>query len=643
MVRVPFVYTKLNDNGQIVTSQTPVDAGYLDENGWASAYSNNLLPIDVNRITTEDGLIEAYVRFDNAQNLDFSDIDPEALVPGQVMSSYFTAPTFSMFVKCSVDPKLVFLDSNTAYGPRAVVTLPGKVTLRESRDFTGVMRDFFVGLLGSQADAFYTQLYQQFGSDNFYFGNAAPAVMPRLAMVPLESNVATYGPWYAIGADGKADFEKDDTLVPWNYGDWGTFNYAGTARILDAYAQKQIQEYGQVEFAGSPEKNLGQALVDGGPYITDITVNISEAGITTTYTMNSWSGNFFKLIRAHVDRWSHISKLNQQMRRELRTKLSIAPVGSQVYRRRAEALVTPRKRVSSSHAMICGELVAVDDGLAAPNVVIQPYYNTITQLQENYQGKAAMSLDGLFRPFSTNPENTLLSHYEKYKVEYDEDGQPIESSEPNVDDLNPFAENTDIGICTMGQTLPNTLVTKACSAANSNDWRGVGLRGPMVIVGWGYDTGGKPVPNSKETEYENDPENTELTDEFYPSHKKRSDLWKTGPVDIRWDRKRKVWVAGGGGGSQKIVKITECPDIPTDRSKIRQGEFKRVYKAKICEVSLEGEEVGKKVEINETSDEIYVGNFRSSILIKDKYYLANKIEGTDIYIIDNQGVFQEYT
>jgi len=67
--------------------------------------------------------------------------------------------------------------------------------------------------------------------------------------------------------------------------------------------------------------------------------------------------------------------------------------------------------------------------------------------------------------------------------------------------------------------------------------RTMGLKGPMYYSGWGYDTKGLPVPNATgfytSGEYK-----------FHPKTSTLRKLWKTGPIDLRWHNKRKVWVGG---------------------------------------------------------------------------------------------------
>ncbi len=86
-----------------------------------------------------------------------------------------------------------------------------------------------------------------------------------------------------------------------------------------------------------------------------------------------------------------------------------------------------------------------------------------------------------------------------------------------------------------GSSIPiNGLAIDSSGIAADPQYRPIGMRLPMVGVGWGYDTDGKPVPA--------DPDNE---DEFVANHRRRQDLWKAGPIDIRWNDDRKVWVATG--------------------------------------------------------------------------------------------------
>lgn len=87
---------------------------------------------------------------------------------------------------------------------------------------------------------------------------------------------------------------------------------------------------------------------------------------------------------------------------------------------------------------------------------------------------------------------------------------------------------------------------------NPSDVRGIALRGPVMIAGWGYDTNGKPVP------YPTDESGEPITDAETPSFKGGDEQetvdfgyqvnprhYCVGPLDVRWDNKRKVWAGSG--------------------------------------------------------------------------------------------------
>jgi hypothetical protein len=91
--------------------------------------------------------------------------------------------------------------------------------------------------------------------------------------------------------------------------------------------------------------------------------------------------------------------------------------------------------------------------------------------------------------------------------------------------------------------------------------RGVGLRSPMILTGWGYDINNLPVPaRSGNPQY------------FHPEASWNPHLWKSGPIDLRWDEQRGVWA----GHKQRIylVKMTNLYTPPSfsfevDRSNTR--------------------------------------------------------------------------
>ena len=70
------------------------------------------------------------------------------------------------------------------------------------------------------------------------------------------------------------------------------------------------------------------------------------------------------------------------------------------------------------------------------------------------------------------------------------------------------------------------------------------LRGPLVLQGWGYDTSGKPIPNSSDGwghAQMGEFRKTNLTDKFMKNWLQYPKSWPVGPIDLRFDRERGVW------------------------------------------------------------------------------------------------------
>lgn len=80
----------------------------------------------------------------------------------------------------------------------------------------------------------------------------------------------------------------------------------------------------------------------------------------------------------------------------------------------------------------------------------------------------------------------------------------------------------------------------------ATDYRFPAMKGPLVLHSWGYDTDGKPIPNAVDS-----PGKAELgafnscglMDKFMVNWTSNSKTWPVGPIDLRWDRARRVWVS----------------------------------------------------------------------------------------------------
>lgn len=643
MVRIPFVYAaNVPETDTIKFSQNPTDSGYIDEAEWIDAIGNGLLPYDVTRFTDESNKFTAFVRFDNAIKLDFSDISDDDKYIAEINNQ------LSVFVRCEVDPNIVFLNKEAAFSPRVVITLPGVVRIYQGDDnlFAGFIYDYLLETVQDKInDAIqagnpnYTGLttqaqvkqvaktkveakFRSIGSDSIQFSKEAAAVAPDMVAIPLRDNTMAYGPWFSLGATGKVEFEVDESLVPWNYGSFTLMNEIGSAKVQEVYSNQTISETGSVTFAGAPEYSLGNSLTLGGPAVSDISCSIGQDGITTTYNMKVFTPDFGKLRRYNIDRTARMAKVAQQFRRRVRELYFKSEKQGGISDRKTKffkSIKAKRDKSNSSHLMLCGEMVGASGTGYSANVASQPPYNTVSQLGIDYEHKGGMSLDGMFRPFSTNPDASGIPHYES----------PTGSGTGiDCNDLNPFKSGHDIQCIVNGSgTVPDDLVIPNLGGYYPSEYRPIALRGPLVISGWGYDINEDPVPSKPLP-------SGQTTKEFVDNVLQRSDLWKTGPVDIRWDDDRKVWVASGGGGSKLVKVLSTGITAPSGAPSLTS--YKKVYKCQVATVDFDDQE-DSEVSISLTSDYIYAGNFRDISIITDKYYLVQKVGSK--YLIDSQADF----
>ena len=109
---------------------------------------------------------------------------------------------------------------------------------------------------------------------------------------------------------------------------------------------------------------------------------------------------------------------------------------------------------------------------------------------------------------------------------------------PTSFDLDPyfFFEKNDFAITVKtGNSKDMNHQKDPVASGGSHSVQAMVYKGPLYLSGWGYDICGLPVPSS------GIPNETRIFNKDTPVNRS---LWKTGPVDLRWDEDRKVWVGG---------------------------------------------------------------------------------------------------
>jgi hypothetical protein len=152
---------------------------------------------------------------------------------------------------------------------------------------------------------------------------AAPSpVYPDVVALPLLSKDRCYGPWVSsqvnldaarlarMDLGGKVEFIKDEHLAPWNYDGYQLMNDAGSLKAQFSNGLMLFSERGGFVFPGTPEGNtLCQPLSEGGPLVTNITVDVGPGGVKTTYKMDLYTPRFGKL---HVQKEKAIAQITRE-------------------------------------------------------------------------------------------------------------------------------------------------------------------------------------------------------------------------------------------------------------------------------------------------------------------------------------------
>jgi len=155
---------------------------------------------------------------------------------------------------------------------------------------------------------------------------APSPVIPDLVVLPLISQERCYGPWVSSQVDpqgtaysnigGRVEFIKDENLSPWNYAGYELMHKAGVLQAQFANSLLLFSERGGFSYPGLPTTSLGTTLLSDGPLVTNISVDMSDGGVKTTYKMDLYTSSFGKLQKQKQDMISKISRERQKLRDE---------------------------------------------------------------------------------------------------------------------------------------------------------------------------------------------------------------------------------------------------------------------------------------------------------------------------------------
>ncbi len=545
VVRMPFFikYYFEEDTNRIMYDMEPSGDGY-----WADYIGGPSGPLGLdyqnfNRFMNEGKFIP-YVRYSGA-NLQFANLggyDPEDLI----------IQNNGVFVKANLDPRVLF-------GPAPCVLVVLNTPIWSVPvDPLGGIADI-AWLCDMDVDTLVRVLETWQGE--FPIGIHPWPLVPDGANICFRNNSSTYGPWAKVGVPGKVRIVQEPSLVPWQYGGFETMNRAAQDQLADiGNVVNQVEETGSYTEAGAPTISLGDQLNGVGPVITSIDVSVSEQGVTTSYRMRSQTAISGTFSKQNAERLRRLGTAAQEMRRTLRGLFDrIRANNTLVATANTVAFQDVSRAISRKNASaVLQAYASVDQGTGdvMNHVATQSFEGAMgashAHEDAKYQNTASMGMEGLLRPFTTNKtpgETNKLPHMQA----------PVANTvKVTSDDLNPFTAGSDIHWAAHSNSFQGYFTQD--ENVDWNNMRPLSLRGPMWITGWGYDVSGKPVPNSNE-----DPQTKNLTNNFITDYKKKSNLWKSGPADWRWNRWAGKWVSGGGmlfGTYQgnNVVKLDDVDD-----------------------------------------------------------------------------------
>ena len=539
---------------------------------------------------------------------------------------------------------------------------------------------------------------------------ASRMLSPLAAVVPVLSNTQTYGPWWkqatmanSTDSYGTVFAEQDTSLSPWEYGGTEFMNVGALTKLENSTTSMNIAERGEVTVPGYPTKAIGAAIATtqvlypartlssdsffgynyhylnlgkstSGASIANINVVVSPQGVTTSYTLSTFTPVFGRFSKGNAERIKEIGR-NRLRNNKARRKLSVRSAHQKLVEgggasNRAKTLLSsllagPAYSPNSAGVLLAGRLLNYDQKRKS---VIVADKNTFA-FYDDYTNTAMMSIDGLLRPVAktgaltpgifhrqggglpamksfvdticpytglegtaavvdtgaigtTGSGGTPYSGFPTGVLTVKNLYSPIAPPPPiprasgiviaanYLDPLadygsnptfmtgvratgalasgTPYASGHDIesvargdlsGLGRLGNarwtgesmviagesgryTASTTDNMGLPQESGSGDYRFMALRGPLVLHSWGYDTYGKPIPNSKgysgdvsfntgvpQSLQVADTGNTHqrtqdgLTNRFTPNWLSDATNWPVAPVDLRYDRARGVWTS----------------------------------------------------------------------------------------------------
>lgn len=173
-------------------------------------------------------------------------------------------------------------------------------------------------------------------------------------------------------------------------------------------------------------------------------------------------------------------------------------------------------------------------------------------IDDRFQQQSVISLSELFCPYKAMIDGEGVGPTGVPEADFSERGDDFAGSgyaRPEII-CSDLQSGVNYGICpTYGEERQDRC-DEIFDKNDMQDVRSVGFKLPMMVAGFGFTTEGMPFPSrfdeqTKDDEDYDPDEETKGYDrhQFSSRTRERMDLWKAGPLDIRWDEYRSMYVA----------------------------------------------------------------------------------------------------
>lgn len=351
-----------------------------------------------------------------------------------------------------------------------------------------------------------------------------------------------------------------------------------------------------------------------GPNITNINVQNNPQGVQTTYTLRTFTPKYGVLAKYNAERIKNATEARNLIRRrsqELPSNLELLNRKIAVAERRERTRNQLGDSWKTPHNLLMGQMVEITGDNKRTIVSSLSSLEVGRENRNDYDSKGLMSLDGLVRPISMDGDGSL-PRYSDFAPICHSGGprysQPIVNGNKynliiDQDYLNPFTNTNnqaarkklqdrhdgtktrsghDIDVVGRGTGVGSGSIVMGIEGYSSDirdadyqdDYRFLGLRGPLIIHGWGYDLDGKPIPNAADTFSDTESgvfTEANLEDKFLDDWLRKPTSWPVGPLDVRWDRERGCWVSSAG---YRFIRGTASGDIgPNETGTIKDFDL----------------------------------------------------------------------